>query len=81
MMAINLSNSKRSGTRDPLIHYCQNQNCHRKLKVSQIQQKRLSRIRTFNIFIFYCRKCDVYYIIFKFINFEKKSRRKRYDGI
>ena len=49
-----------------MVHFCDS--CQRYIKISQIQQKRVNKSLTFNILIFYCRKCDVYYIVFKFMN-------------
>ena len=76
MMAITKNNSNKY-RKDPLYHWCKV--CQKRLKVSQIQRKRIDRFQTFNIFIFYCRKCDCYYLIFKFINFKKEKGRKKND--
>ena len=44
------------------------QDCGRKLKICQIQRKRISNCREFAVFTYYCRKCKFTYFIFKFIN-------------
>jgi len=70
MMAINDCNIWSTKKKDLLYHNCQV--CRRKLKVSQIQFKRISKYLFFDILIFYCNTCDLYYIIFKFDNSTKK---------
>ena len=62
-LKITQNNAKKN---NPLVHFCTS--CQRYLRISQIQRKRVNEILTFNIFVFYCRKCDMYYIVFKFMN-------------
>ena len=62
-LKITQNNAKKNNL---LIHFCDS--CQRYIKISQIQRKRVNEILTFNILIFYCRKCDMYYIVFKFMN-------------
>lgn len=44
------------------------QECKRKLKICQIQRKRISRHLDFAILTYYCQKCKLTYYIFKFVN-------------
>lgn len=41
------------------------QECRKYIKVNQIFRKRIDGIRDFLTFIYYCRKCDIYYLRFK----------------
>lgn len=75
-MAITDNNSIPHKKKNLLYYYCQN--CQRKLRVSQIQLKQINKFQTFNIFIFYCRICDMYYLIFRIINSKKEKRGNRY---
>lgn len=75
-MDINTCNSWHTKKEDLLYHTCSN--CHRKLKVSQIQFKKINKNLFFDILIFYCRKCDLYFIILKFDDLNSK-RGKKYD--
>lgn len=66
---ITINNAKKSngpGEIDHLHFTCQE--CKKKLKVNQIVRKRIVPFRTFNLFIFYCIKCNLTYFIFKYIN-------------
>ena len=73
-LKITQNNAKKN---NPLFRFCVS--CKRYLRISQIQRKRINQFKTFNIFIFYCRKCDLYYIIFKFMNDnEKREDRNEY---
>ena len=74
-MSIADHNSRSTKKKDLLYHICSN--CRRKLKVSQIQFKRIKNNLIFNILIFYCNKCDLYYIIMKFDNSNKKRGKKK----
>lgn len=46
--------------------------CNRKLRIAQIQRKHINQCTDFAIFIYYCQKCDLTYIIFKLV--DKKRR-------
>ncbi len=56
--------------RDPHFNYQETRcdDCNRKLKICQIQRKRIDTCREFAIFTYYCQKCKLTYFIFKFIN-------------
>ena len=70
MIAVTEHNTWSTKKKELLFHTCSN--CQKTLKVSQIQIKRINKDLSFNVFVFYCRKCDLYYIIFKFDNSNKK---------
>lgn len=47
------------------------QDCKIKLKIAQIQRKHINQYTDFAVFVYYCQKCDLTYIIFKLVDKRK----------
>ena len=56
--------------RENLALFCDR--CRKFARISEIARKRINQIQVFCVFVYYCRRCDIYYLEFKTIESEKQ---------